>query len=122
MVQMARQTSRTTGPHHATRRWVLLGEGVPGVRWVPAIRGLWHGGNPAGIMHTAVAPPPTSRCPPAPATPARRPYWSRLTPREITRMDSSNAETDSTAMSVLARGESGIVSVGLNAEEFVTET
>ena len=37
-------------------------------------------------------------------------------------MDSSSAETDSTAMSILARGERGIVSVGLNAEEFVTET
>ena len=119
---MATQTSSTTGPHHATRRWVLLGEGVPGVRWVPAIRGLWHGGNPAGIMHTAWPPTPTTRRSSPPCQVVRDPYWSRLTPREITRMDSSSAETDSTAMSILARGERGIVSVGLNAEEFVTET
>ena len=119
---MATQTSSTTGPHHATRRWVLLGEGVPGVRWVPAIRGLWHGVNPAGIMHTAWPPTPTTRLVADARSSGPLPYWSRLTPREMTRMDSSSAETDSTAMSILARGESGIVSVGLNAEEFVTET
>ena len=49
-------------------------------------------------------------------------HLSRLTPRAMTRTDSISAETDSTAISILARGDSGIVSVGLNAEEFVTET
>ena len=49
-------------------------------------------------------------------------HLSRLIPREITRIESRSAETDSTAISILARGESGIVSVGLNAEELVTET
>ena len=49
-------------------------------------------------------------------------YLSRLTPREMTRTDSISAETDSRAISILARGESGMVSVGLKADEFVTDT
>ena len=52
----------------------------------------------------------------------RSPYFSRLTPRAMTRTDSMRAETDSSAINILARGDSGMVSVGLNAEEFVTET
>jgi hypothetical protein len=48
--------------------------------------------------------------------------WMRLTPRAMTRTDSTIAETDSAAISIFARADSGIVSVGLNAEELVTET
>jgi hypothetical protein len=48
-------------------------------------------------------------------------HCSRLTPREMTRTESSSAETDSVPIRSLARGESGMVSVGLNAEELVTE-
>ena len=40
----------------------------------------------------------------------------------MTSTDSMSAETDSMPMSILARGERGIVSVGLNAELFVTDT
>lgn len=47
---------------------------------------------------------------------------SRLTPLAMTRTDSMIAETDSTAISILARWDSGIVSVGLKAEELVIET
>ena len=39
----------------------------------------------------------------------------------MTITESIRAETDSTAISILARCESGMVSVGLNAEELVTE-
>ncbi len=52
----------------------------------------------------------------------RRDYFSRLTPREMASTESSSAVIDSAAINSLARGESGIVSVGLNAEELVTET
>jgi hypothetical protein len=47
---------------------------------------------------------------------------SRPTPKEMTSTDSVSAETDSTAMSSFARTDKGMVSVGLNAEELVTET
>ena len=47
---------------------------------------------------------------------------SRLTPRAMTITDSSSADTDSAAISSLARCDSGIVSVGLNAEELVVDT
>lgn len=40
----------------------------------------------------------------------------------MTRTDSTMADTDSVAISIFARCERGMVSVGLNAEEFVTET
>ena len=43
-------------------------------------------------------------------------------PREMTRIDSTRADTDWDAMSILARGESGMASAGLNAEELVIET
>lgn len=46
----------------------------------------------------------------------------RLTPREMARTESNSAETDSVAISSFARGDSGMVSVGLNAEELVIET
>jgi pimeloyl-ACP methyl ester carboxylesterase len=49
-------------------------------------------------------------------------YCSRLTPRAITSTDRTIAETDSVPIRSLARGERGMVSVGLNAEELVTET
>ena len=49
-------------------------------------------------------------------------HFSRLTPRAMTMTDSISADTDSVAISIFARCESGIVSVGLNAEEFVTDT
>src|SRR4051794_10908944 len=49
-------------------------------------------------------------------------HLSRLTPREMTRTASTSADTDSKAISILARGESGIVSVGLKAEELVIDT
>ena len=40
----------------------------------------------------------------------------------MTMTDSISADTDSVAISILARCDRGIVSVGLNAEEFVTDT
>jgi hypothetical protein len=46
----------------------------------------------------------------------------RLTPRAMTMTESTMAETDSMAMSILARCERGMVSVGLKADEFVMET
>ena len=51
----------------------------------------------------------------------RHGYLSRLTPRAMTSTDSMSAETDSSAISSLARGDRGMVSVGLKADEFVTE-
>jgi hypothetical protein len=51
-----------------------------------------------------------------------RDHLSRLTPREIASTESSKADTDSVAISSFARGDNGMVSVGLNAEELVTET
>jgi len=51
-----------------------------------------------------------------------RRHFNRLTPRAITRIDTSSASIDSTDMSTFARGDSGIVSVGLNAVLFVVET
>ena len=47
---------------------------------------------------------------------------SALTARAMTRIDRTRADTDSAAMSSLARLDSGIVSVGLKAVELVTET
>ncbi len=47
---------------------------------------------------------------------------SRPTPKETTSTDNSSADTDSTAISSLARTDNGMVSVGLNAEELVIET
>jgi hypothetical protein len=49
-------------------------------------------------------------------------HFSRLIPREITRTERTREDTDWVAMSILARGDSGMVSVGLNAEELVIET
>ncbi|MFC7646906.1 hypothetical protein ACFQX6_44975 [Streptosporangium lutulentum] len=40
----------------------------------------------------------------------------------MTTTESTSADTDSAAMSIFARADSGMVSVGLNAEEFVTDT
>ena len=40
----------------------------------------------------------------------------------MTSTESTSAEIDSAAINSLARGDSGMVSVGLNAEELVTET
>ena len=88
--------------------------------------------------------------PPAPAQPPRRPpgrartrdhggsgaelhrevlhqlsrsvYCRMLTPREITRIEMISALTLSTPMSSLARQVSGIVSVGQNAVELVSDT
>ena len=59
-----------------------------------------------------------------------QPSWSwsdvghlrRLTPREIASTESSRADTDSAAIRSFARGDNGMVSVGLNAEELVIET
>jgi hypothetical protein len=39
----------------------------------------------------------------------------------MTSTDSIRAETDSIPIRILARGESGMLSVGLKADEFVTE-
>ena len=49
-------------------------------------------------------------------------HASRLTPLAMTRTDNMIADTDSVAISIFARCDSGMVSVGLNAEELVTET
>jgi hypothetical protein len=46
----------------------------------------------------------------------------RLTPLAITMTDSTIADTDSVAISIFARCDSGMVSVGLKAEELVTDT
>jgi hypothetical protein len=40
----------------------------------------------------------------------------------MTSTDSVRAETDCTAISIFARADRGMVSVGLNAEELVIET
>lgn len=48
--------------------------------------------------------------------------FSRPTPREMTRTDKTIAETDSAPINSLARCDNGMVSVGLNADEFVTDT
>ena len=48
-------------------------------------------------------------------------HFSRLIPREMTRTERTSADTDWVAISILARGDSGMVSVGLNAEELVIE-
>ena len=40
----------------------------------------------------------------------------------MTMTDSISADTDSTDMSTFARWDSGMVSVGLNADELVTDT
>ena len=49
-------------------------------------------------------------------------HFSRLMPREMTRTERTREDTDWLAISILARGERGMVSVGLNAEELVIET
>ena len=48
--------------------------------------------------------------------------WRAPTARAITSTEVSNAEMHSVAISSFARGESGIVSVGLKAVELVTDT
>lgn len=47
---------------------------------------------------------------------------SRLTPLAITMTESTMADTDSIAINSFARCDNGMVSVGLNADELVTET
>jgi hypothetical protein len=47
--------------------------------------------------------------------------WRAPTARAITSTEVSNAEMHSVAISSFARGESGIVSVGLKAVELVTD-
>ena len=49
-------------------------------------------------------------------------YLSPLTALAITRSETMSADVDWTLMSSLARVDSGMVSVGLKAEEFVSET
>lgn len=80
--------------------------------------------QPSGVTETLTAPcgsPGTSR--------PREPHGSRggcqfrrLTPREMTSTDRTIAETDSAPINSLARCDSGMVSVGLKADEFVTDT
>lgn len=52
----------------------------------------------------------------------QRAYLSTLTARAMTSNDVSSAATLCTAISTFAREDSGIVSVGLNAVELVTDT
>jgi hypothetical protein len=56
------------------------------------------------------------------ARPVERGLLEEADPREITSTDSIRADTDSAAIRSFARGDSGMVSVGLNADEFVTDT
>jgi hypothetical protein len=80
--------------------------------------------QPPGVTETFTTPfgsPGTSR--------PREPHWSRggcqfrrLTPREMTSTDKTIAETDSAPINSLARCDSGMVSVGLKADEFVIDT
>lgn len=76
-----------------------------------------------GVSQTQSRPDSlVSRDRPRPAVRRALGQWSRLTPREMTSTDSSNAEIDSTPISSFARGDSGMVSVGLKADELVIDT
>ena len=111
----ARRSSATTDVHRLAVA-IRSAVGIEALVWLTDVAGLSRRG---GRRADAVDHPRTAGAGPRRR---RRDYLSRLTPRAMTSTESISADTDSVAISSLARGESGIVSVGLNAEELVTET
>lgn len=74
-----------------------------------------------GTLGPATGQPFLSRCAQRGEERTGRGQWSTLTARAMTSRDVTRAATLSTLISSLARLDSGMVSVGLNAVELVTE-
>ena len=96
------------------------------IRSGPGRTGCACGRSPAGTPSAtpascgeAAAPTTSRRGEPSSAVAG---YCRMPTPRAITRTEVIRAATDSTDMNSFARVDSGIVSVGLNAVEFVMDT
>ncbi len=102
-------------------RWVVVGSLIGMRAFAVSMPLMWAAGAAAVPAMASVVSPSAGDT--SDSTAAECGVHRRmLTALAMTRSDVSSAATLCTAMSILARADKGIVSVGLNAVELVTDT